>query len=183
MSKAFADVAEFDTLKIAVIWRKEPVQLITRILIAEDERILRSLCAKSGAAAFESSGFSQEALRLLKLELSGKNGQQLEEMLDLSELKPFQSKVLKTLREHVAWGRAVSYGELAKLCGKPGGARAVGQAMGANPYPLFYPCHRVVAADCSLGGFGFGTALKITLLEREGIAASEGKAAFKTHRI
>lgn len=48
-------------------------------------------------------------------------------------------------------------------------ARAVGQALGRNPLPILFPCHRVVASDLSLGGFAYGAAMKKALLLREGI--------------
>ena len=81
---------------------------------------------------------------------------------------PFQRAVWSALRG-VSHGTVVTYGELARLAGRPRASRAVGTACGANPVPLLVPCHRVVAAGPSLGGFGGGPALKRALLEREGI--------------
>lgn len=68
-------------------------------------------------------------------------------------------------------GTTLSYGELAAQLDPPPIARAVGQAMGRNPWPLIVPCHRVLAADGSLGGFSAagGPALKRRLLEIEGV--------------
>ncbi len=56
---------------------------------------------------------------------------------------------------------------MAKKIGKPGAARAVGQALGANPLPILIPCHRVVAADGGLGGFTGGVKTKEKLLTME----------------
>ena len=67
-------------------------------------------------------------------------------------------------------GTTVSYAELARRVGRPGAARAVGQAVGSNPVPLLIPCHRVVASDGTLGGFGGGLPMKQTLLRQEGVA-------------
>ena len=66
-------------------------------------------------------------------------------------------------------GQTVSYGELARRVGAPGAARAIGQAMGHNRFAPIVPCHRVVAADGSLGGFSAtgGVATKRRLLEIE----------------
>ena len=64
-------------------------------------------------------------------------------------------------------GEVASYGEVARRVGVPKGARAVGQVLACNPVPLFVPCHRVIAADGSLGGFGGGLALKRRLLNHE----------------
>ncbi|HBI56831.1 MAG TPA: bifunctional transcriptional activator/DNA repair enzyme protein Ada, partial [Firmicutes bacterium] len=57
-----------------------------------------------------------------------------------------------------------SYGQIANTISKPGAARAVGSACGANPIILIIPCHRVLAADGSLGGFSAGLDLKRRLL-------------------
>ena len=73
----------------------------------------------------------------------------------------------------VPYGEVVTYGEVATRAGRPGGARAVGQAMAHNPVPLVVPCHRVVAADGTLGGFSAegGVELKRRLLVLEGVFA------------
>lgn len=81
----------------------------------------------------------------------------------------FQQKVWAAL-EQVEWGSSCSYGELAAAVGCPGGARAVGGAVGANPIPILIPCHRVLAAGGRLGGFRLGAELKCRLLELEGHA-------------
>ncbi|HEY5624343.1 MAG TPA: methylated-DNA--[protein]-cysteine S-methyltransferase [Gammaproteobacteria bacterium] len=80
----------------------------------------------------------------------------------------FQQSVWQGLTE-IPFGTAFSYGELAKHIGKPGAARAVGQANGRNPIPVIIPCHRVIAADRSIGGFASGLAIKRRLLALERI--------------
>jgi methylated-DNA-[protein]-cysteine S-methyltransferase len=82
---------------------------------------------------------------------------------------PFQEKVWKRLREIPAGG-TTTYGELAKSVGRPGAARAAGGAVGANPIPIVIPCHRVLAANGTLNGFGGGLVRKRWLLEHEGAA-------------
>lgn len=64
-------------------------------------------------------------------------------------------------------GKVTTYGALARRIGSPGAARAVGNALGANPLPILVPCHRVVRSDGTLGGFGGGIPLKIRLLRHE----------------
>ncbi len=64
-------------------------------------------------------------------------------------------------------GERTTYGGLAAAIGRPRSARAVGQAVGANPVAVMVPCHRVVAADGSLHGYRWGTELKRRILERE----------------
>lgn len=68
------------------------------------------------------------------------------------------------------WGEWVNYGELARRAGYPGAARAVGQAVGANPWAPLVPCHRVLAAGGRLGGYAQGSAIKSRLLDLEEIA-------------
>ena len=79
---------------------------------------------------------------------------------------PFHVKVWKALMR-VPYGRAVTYSELARMAGSPRAARAVGQAMHANPTPLIVPCHRVVASGGKLGGFSCGLEWKKFLLDLE----------------
>ncbi len=69
--------------------------------------------------------------------------------------------------EQIAYGETVTYGDLARVVGKPGAARAVGTANGRNPIPIVIPCHRVVAAGGKLGGYGGGLPLKRKLLDLE----------------
>jgi len=78
----------------------------------------------------------------------------------------FQLRVWDELRK-VPFGSTISYGDLARKVGKPGGARAIGNAMAANPIPIIVPCHRVIGHDLSLVGFGGGLSLKEQLLELE----------------
>jgi methylated-DNA-[protein]-cysteine S-methyltransferase len=79
----------------------------------------------------------------------------------------FQLRVWHELRQ-IPWGRTISYGELAARLGKPQAPRAVGQAVGTNPVAIIIPCHRVVAADGTLGGYGGGLERKRWLLLHEG---------------
>ncbi len=89
--------------------------------------------------------------------------------LDLSQGTAFQQGVWLAL-QNIASGQTRSYGEIAAELGKPGAARAVGAACGANPIPVLIPCHRVLAAGGKLGGFSGGLEWKRLLLEREGAA-------------
>ncbi len=87
--------------------------------------------------------------------------------LDWDRLNPFARNVLTALRDQVGWGEWISYSELARRCGNPGAARAVGAVMRANPWPLVVPCHRVLGKKGDLTGFGGGLALKKLLLDLE----------------
>jgi methylated-DNA-[protein]-cysteine S-methyltransferase len=69
-----------------------------------------------------------------------------------------------------------TYKEIGNVFGKDGNIyRAIGQALNKNPFAPKVPCHRVVSSDGSLGGFAHGTAAKIALLEKEGVAVVDGK--------
>ncbi|HLU69834.1 MAG TPA: methylated-DNA--[protein]-cysteine S-methyltransferase [Fibrobacteria bacterium] len=83
----------------------------------------------------------------------------------------FQKKVWAAI-ETIPWGKTRSYGEIAAQIGHPGASRAVGAACGANPLPLFIPCHRVLAANGKVGGFTGGLDVKRRLLQLEGVALS-----------
>lgn len=85
--------------------------------------------------------------------------------LDWTAASRLQLQVLGALFESVGFGETVTYGDLARLAetrtaGVSLPARAIGQLMGSNPYPLIVPCHRVVAAN-GLGGFSGGTGIEI----------------------
>ena len=79
---------------------------------------------------------------------------------------PFHLRVWEELRK-IPSGETFSYQELARRVGNPQAARAVGQACGKNPIPLIVPCHRVIAANGTLGGFSSGLPRKRWLLEHE----------------
>lgn len=79
---------------------------------------------------------------------------------------PFQTRVWAALQDIPA-GKTTTYGALALAIGQPGAARAVGRALAANPVAVLVPCHRVVGADGSPGGYAWGAAIKAALLRRE----------------
>ena len=92
----------------------------------------------------------------------------------------FQRDVYEQLLA-IPYGHVVSYGDIAKAVGKPDMARAVGQAVGANPIPIVVPCHRVVASDGRLTGFGGGLPAKVALLKLEGVDVSGDRPSSKVH--
>jgi methylated-DNA-[protein]-cysteine S-methyltransferase len=89
--------------------------------------------------------------------------------LDLTLATPFQQAVWRAAQT-IPRGETRTYGWLAGRIGKPGAARAVGQALGRNPIPVIIPCHRVLAAG-GLGGFSGGLDMKRYLLRLEGNSA------------
>ena len=89
--------------------------------------------------------------------------------LDMSAVPEFHRRVYEVART-IPRGATLSYGEVASRLGAPGAARAVGQALGQNPFAPIVPCHRVLAAGGRLGGFSAtgGVATKLRLLSIEG---------------
>ena len=79
----------------------------------------------------------------------------------------FQQRVWSELAK-IPFGQTRSYGQLAAGLGQAGASRAVGRANATNPLALLAPCHRVIGADGSLGGYAFGATIKRRLLAHEG---------------
>jgi O-6-methylguanine DNA methyltransferase len=111
------------------------------------------------------------ASRALRRALGGRPVKSLPP-LDLSVGTGFQQRVWRALRR-IGWGRTLSYTQVAEVIGSPRAVRAVGGACGANPIPVFVPCHRVVAANHGLGGFSGGLAWKRRLLACEGSTSGD----------
>lgn len=90
-------------------------------------------------------------------------------VLDMEGVPPFHQRVYAVTRR-IPPGETLTYGEVARLLGEPGAARAVGQALGSNPFAPVVPCHRVLAAHSGSGGFsatgGVDTKLRMLLTER-----------------
>jgi methylated-DNA-[protein]-cysteine S-methyltransferase len=109
------------------------------------------------------------AIRRMTAVLQGEPDDLRDVEVDLSGLAPFQRLVYEFVRT-IPPGEAMTYGQVAEAVGAPGGAQAVGQAMGHNPVPIVVPCHRVVAAGGRLGGFSAagGAATKRRMLTIEG---------------
>jgi len=89
--------------------------------------------------------------------------------LDLSGATHFQRRVWDATRL-IPCGETRSYAWVAQQVGKPGAARAVGQALARNPLPIIIPCHRVITSDGKLGGFSGGVGMKKALLNLEALA-------------
>lgn len=94
--------------------------------------------------------------------------------LDRSAIEPFANSVYDLLRR-VPFGETTTYGAIAEALGDKSLARAVGAALGQNPFPIVIPCHRVIASHNGIGGFSApgGAATKRRLLDIEGAFAAE----------
>lgn len=143
----------------------------TLLIAGDDAAVHRITFPQRGHAAKPEPEWQQsqrgpvgEAIRQLREYFTGKRAE-----FDLP-LAPtgtaFQLSVWRRLQE-IPYGETISYGELARRVGNPKASRAVGSANGANPLPIVIPCHRVIAGDGTLGGFGGGLPTKQTLLALE----------------
>ena len=100
--------------------------------------------------------------------------------LDFSGATEFQKRIFERLME-IPYGRIVSYGDIADEIGVAEAARAVGQAVGANPLPIVVPCHRVVRSDGKLGGYSGGLGRKVALLAVEGVDVDGHQPGSRVH--
>jgi methylated-DNA-[protein]-cysteine S-methyltransferase len=152
----------------------------TLLIVGDNSAILRITFPQRGRAAKPEPEWQEsqrgpvgEAMRQLREYFAGKRAE-----FDLPlapEGTAFQRSVWRQLQE-IPYGETISYGELARRVGNPKASRAVGSANGANPLPIVIPCHRVIAGDGSLGGFGGGLPTKQTLLALEVRASASNRA-------
>lgn len=149
-------------------WFNSP---IGKLLLAGDEQGLQRLGFPQGKGHVapqsdwvENDNFFTEVKRQLNAYFDG-------ELKEFSlSLAPrgteFQLRVLDAL-QRIPFGETCSYGELARVIGKPNASRAVGAANGRNPLPIVIPCHRVIGSNGTLTGFGGGLDVKQFLLSLE----------------
>ncbi len=161
------------------IFYSEMTTPLGRIYLAMTEKGLRFICLTKSEWLKTIDKLSQNnRLRFIKSEkqfkslkkklvryFSGKFSE-FDLDLDIRDATPFQKKVWREMRK-IPYGQTRSYQWLANRV-KVRSPRAVGQACGSNPLPIIIPCHRVIASDGTLGGFGNGLDKKIHLLKLEG---------------
>jgi O-6-methylguanine DNA methyltransferase len=122
----------------------------------------------------------QRALDSIVALMAGETADLSAAVLDMNHVPPFHRRVYEAARS-VPAGVTLSYGEIAKQMGAGGSARAVGQALGRNPFAIVVPCHRVLAADGKIGGFSAngGIATKLRMLSIEAALANGQGALFE----
>jgi methylated-DNA-[protein]-cysteine S-methyltransferase len=121
----------------------------------------------------------REAVRAIVALLDGKRPDLRDIVLDERPVDDFRRRVHAATRA-VGPGQITTYGEIARAIGVPGAGRAVGAALGQNPFAIVVPCHRVLAADSSLHGFSApgGIRTKRRMLEIEGAPGFTQEALF-----
>ena len=147
------------------------VQLPKVNVDATQARLMRSFPALNAALP---SAEAQRAIAGIVALLHGASDDLTDVRLDMAQVPPFHRRVYEIARG-IAPGTTLTYGELAVRLGQPGAARAVGQALGQNPFVIIVPCHRVLAAGGRIGGFSAdgGVMTKRHLLRIEGALGSE----------
>jgi methylated-DNA-[protein]-cysteine S-methyltransferase len=131
-----------------------------------------------GARESKPTGDVQRAIKDIKALLAGRTVDLSKIALDMEAVPAFHRRVYEAARR-VPRGATLSYGEIAARIGSPKSARAVGQALGRNPFAIVVPCHRVLAAGGKTGGFSAngGVTTKLRMLQIEGVATGAGDAA------
>jgi methylated-DNA-[protein]-cysteine S-methyltransferase len=178
-SHAFALFAVFESPigDCAVVWGERA--LIGVYLPEADAQALRTRIQRrfQGAAQAPPPADVQRAIDAIGELLRGGDNDLQSVEIDMSRLPEFNQQVYAIARA-IPPGRTRTYGEIAAELGDPLLARAVGQALGANPFPIVVPCHRVMAAGGKSGGFsapgGLVTKLKLLEIERAPLGGSPG---------
>jgi O-6-methylguanine DNA methyltransferase len=150
----------------------------TPSFVASLERRLRAPVFAAGDPSAIPPSPTRELLERAEAELAEYLGgipRSFDLPIELVGLSDWDRSVLEGVRR-IPYGSVTSYGRLARLIGRPGAARAVGGAVGRNPIGIAIPCHRVIAGDGSLGGYGgdwYGTREELLAIKR-GLLGIEG---------
>jgi methylated-DNA-[protein]-cysteine S-methyltransferase len=155
---------------IGLVWDyKGKKQQIRKIYLpASKRKLLSRIRGEFPAIKQPECKIKNGADRLIAELYKGKKRKVILSMMDMEKLKPFQRQVLQQACR-IPRGKVATYSGLAEKVGKPGAARAVGTVMANNPFPIVIPCHRVIRADGTLGGFGGGLEMKKKMLKSEGV--------------
>ncbi len=151
-------------LALEIVWKEGKIEA------------LRLHWSKDVNASAKHSEHGAALQQTLQDYVKGKRVQWPELPLNMDRLPPFSRRALEAL-QNVPHGKYVTYGQLADMAGSPGGAQAAGRAMANNPWPLVYPCHRVIAGTGAMTGFSApgGVEMKQFLLQLEGAVPRPAK--------
>ena len=131
------------------------------------DQVLAKMAREVSPRILEAAGPTDQVRRELDQYFSGERTR-FEVKVDRRLVHGMAREVLSAARR-IPFGGTSTYGRLAKTIGRPRAARAVGNALGANPIPIVIPCHRVLRAGGTLGGYAGGFARKELLLALEGV--------------
>jgi len=135
-----------------------------------EDAVLEELSRRVSARVLEHPGRLDAARRELDDYFEGRR-RDFDLDLDLSLVRGFGARVLD-ITSRIPFGESSTYKEVAEEAGSPRGARAAGNALGANPIPIVVPCHRVLHSGGGLGGYTGGLDRKRWLLDIEGRSSS-----------
>jgi methylated-DNA-[protein]-cysteine S-methyltransferase len=178
-SSALADAAARDhLLDVAFATLDSPIgplmvavtpRGLVRVAFHDEDRdhVLSVLAERVSPRILESAAATDEVRRELEEYFEGRRTR-FDVRVDRQLINGIARDVLAAT-SRVPFGHTTTYGELAGKIGKPKAARAVGNALGSNPIPIVVPCHRVLRAGGSLGGYAGGLARKELLLQVEGV--------------
>lgn len=144
-----------------------------------DEAATRACMQRRFPSARQAEPDAAVATVILRIRalLEGDPDALLDVPLDMDGVPPFNQRVYEITRA-IPPGRTLTYGEVAQRLGEPGAARAVGQALGHNPFAPVVPCHRVLAARNASGGFsaegGVATKLRMLQIEKAQLGSEPG---------
>jgi len=155
---------------VGIAWRRKNVGVtVVRIFLsARDEGIDDLIRCSFPGAVRRFHKTAEQVMRSIRGLEAGRDVTFSEKILDMKVCGEFQRRVLSQVIR-IPRGKVSTYGRLAEKSRASKGARAVGNALAMNPYPLIIPCHRVIRSDGSLGGFGGGLKMKKDLLLMEGV--------------
>lgn len=180
---AAAGCALFDTPigRCGIAWTAEGIVQAVQLPETSDARTLARMRKRCGDAPVSAPPPAiARVIERQQAALSGQRDDLLDVPLDWDGVPPFHRRVYEASRR-IAPGSVVTYGEMARDLGEPGAARAVGQALGHNPFAPLVPCHRILAAQGASGGFSAegGARTKLRLLEIEGaVLGAQGPGLF-----
>lgn len=172
----------FDTAigRCALVWGEHG--LVGTYLPESNEESLRARIAQRFPDAVESAPgeSASRAIDGITALLAGEKRDLLDIALNMSAVPPFHQRVYEVARA-IPPGETLTYGEISQRLGAPReAARAVGEAMGRNPFPIVMPCHRVLGANGKPGGFSApgGVDTKLKMLAIEGAKVGETPTLF-----
>jgi methylated-DNA-[protein]-cysteine S-methyltransferase len=144
-------INSIDDTPLGTIWIAISEKGLAAVEMGDPDPIFRQAFV-TGISIIPENNRTCVYLHQLNEYLQGKR-RQFDFAIDWSVLRSFQALALRATFE-IPYGKTASYGEIAAHIGNPRAARAVGRAEATNPMPLVIPCHRVIAANGELGGYG-----------------------------
>jgi len=166
MNTTALSFTELDTPAGTIVFARRGERLVALSFKDHWPRLRRELQRRFGALELTRDANGGQAGRALRRYLGGDLGA-LDALEVDTEGTPFQERVWSRLRRIPA-GATLSYAQLARAIGKPSAVRAVAGANARNPVSVVVPCHRVIASDGKLAGYGGGVPRKRWLLAHEG---------------